>query len=145
MVGEAVVTLLLLAAVVALITQPLRVARRSDRMLSAERAELEAARDSKLRELRDAELDFQTGKLSIEDYAAVDGALRAEALEILRRLDEVAAGEQVDEALSEAGSGDALADGDGGHTLDEDAMGDLPRTDDTIGERAVGDDAIRED
>lgn len=50
--------------------------------------ELEAARDAKLRELRDAELDHRTGKLSDEDYQAVDAALRAEAIEILRALDQ---------------------------------------------------------
>jgi hypothetical protein len=50
--------------------------------------ELESARDAKLRELRDAELDHRTGKLSDEDYQAVDGALRAEAIEILRALDQ---------------------------------------------------------
>ena len=47
---------------------------------------LEAAREAKYREIRDAELDFRTGKLSREDYEAIDGALRAEALEILNRL-----------------------------------------------------------
>ena len=47
------------------------------------RAELEAAREAKYREIRDTELDYRTGKLSQEDFAASDGALRAEALEIL--------------------------------------------------------------
>ena len=50
------------------------------------RVELEAAREAKYREIRDAELDYRTGKLSHEDYAATDGALRAEAVEILDRL-----------------------------------------------------------
>jgi hypothetical protein len=50
-------------------------------------AELEAAREAKYRELRDAELDHRTGKLSDEDYAELDTALRAEAIEILRGLD----------------------------------------------------------
>jgi hypothetical protein len=50
-------------------------------------AELEAAREAKYRELRDAELDHRTGKLSDEDYAELDTALRAEAIEILRALD----------------------------------------------------------
>ena len=45
------------------------------------------AREAKYREIRDAELDYRTGKLSREDYEAVDGALRAEALEILNRLE----------------------------------------------------------
>ncbi len=35
-------------------------------------AELEAARDAKYREIRDAELDLRTGKLSDEDYGAID-------------------------------------------------------------------------
>ena len=51
-----------------------------------ERDELEAAREAKYREIRDAELDYRTGKLSSEDYEAIDGALRAEAVEILNRL-----------------------------------------------------------
>jgi hypothetical protein len=49
--------------------------------------ELEAAREAKLRELRDAELDHRTGKLSDEDYAELDASLRGEAIEILRELD----------------------------------------------------------
>jgi hypothetical protein len=50
-------------------------------------AELEAARAAKYRELRDAELDHRTGKLSDPDYAEVDQELRAEAIEIMRELD----------------------------------------------------------
>ncbi|HET9472029.1 MAG TPA: hypothetical protein VFO24_13070, partial [Usitatibacter sp.] len=50
-------------------------------------AELEAAREAKYREIRDAELDFRTGKLSPEDHAAIDAALRSEALDILNRLE----------------------------------------------------------
>jgi hypothetical protein len=48
---------------------------------------LEAAREAKYREIRDAELDHRTGKLSDEDFHAVDTALRAEAISILRALD----------------------------------------------------------
>jgi len=51
-------------------------------------AELEAARDAKYREIRDAELDRRTGKLSEDDYEAIDRSLRAEAVEILGALDE---------------------------------------------------------
>ena len=51
-------------------------------------AALEAARDAKYREIRDAELDHRTGKLSEEDWRALDAQLRAEAVEILRRLDQ---------------------------------------------------------
>ena len=51
-------------------------------------AELEAARDAKYREIRDAELDRRTGKLSDDDYEAIDRSLRAEAVEIMNALDE---------------------------------------------------------
>ena len=55
---------------------------------SADREELEAAKEAKYREIRDAELDRRTGKLSEEDWRALDAQLRAEAVEILRRLDQ---------------------------------------------------------
>jgi hypothetical protein len=51
------------------------------------REELEAAREAKYREIRDAELDYRTGKLSRADYEAINADLRAEAIEILNRLD----------------------------------------------------------
>lgn len=54
---------------------------------SAERSELDAAKEAKYREIRDAELDYRTGKLSEEDWRAVDSALRMDAVELLRRLD----------------------------------------------------------
>ncbi|HEX3688334.1 MAG TPA: hypothetical protein VHV28_01515 [Solirubrobacteraceae bacterium] len=81
--------LVVLGAVVYVITGPLRAARRPDEPLSAaaEVAELEAARDAKYREIRDAELDVRTGKLSDEDYAVLDRSLRAEAVGILHELD----------------------------------------------------------
>ena len=50
-------------------------------------AALEAARDAKYREIRDAELDYRTGKLSEADWRGLDEQLRAEAVELLRRLD----------------------------------------------------------
>ena len=51
------------------------------------RAELEARKEAKYREIRDAELDREQGKLSHEDWARADAELRREALEILRELD----------------------------------------------------------
>lgn len=53
----------------------------------SERRVLEAARDAKYQEIRDNELDFRTGKLSEEDFRAIDRRLRAEAVEILHALD----------------------------------------------------------
>jgi len=48
--------------------------------------DLESAREAKYREIRDTELDYRTGKLSREDYDAIDADLRAEAIDILNRL-----------------------------------------------------------
>jgi hypothetical protein len=78
-----------LALVVLLVSAPLRARRSDDADESAERANLEAARDAKYREIRDAELDYRVGKLSEADWRALDRSLRAEAVELLRRLDEL--------------------------------------------------------
>ncbi len=56
------------------------------------RADLEAAKEAKYREIRDAQLDLQMGKFTKEDHRSIDRELRAEAIEILRRLDELDAG-----------------------------------------------------
>lgn len=53
------------------------------------RAALEAAKEAKYREIRDAELDLEMGKLSNEDWRAIDRELRAQAIEILRKLDQL--------------------------------------------------------
>jgi hypothetical protein len=95
----AVLTVVLLGVVILVVSAPLRAARRPpDPESTADRANLEAAREAKYREIRDAELDYRTGKLSSEDYAAIDGTLRAEAVAILDRL--AALGD--DEALEDS-------------------------------------------
>jgi flagellar biosynthesis/type III secretory pathway M-ring protein FliF/YscJ len=86
---EYVVILVVLAVVVLVVAAPLRARRGEEAGESAERAELEAEREAKYREIRDAELDHRTGKLSEADWRAQDRTLRAEAVEILRRLDEL--------------------------------------------------------
>jgi hypothetical protein len=53
----------------------------------SELAELEAVREAKYREIRDTQLDFDTGKLSQEDFEAIDSGLRAEAFKILEQID----------------------------------------------------------
>jgi type II secretory pathway component PulM len=84
-----VVILVVLAVIVLVVSGPLRSRRSDEAAESAERADLEAARDAKYREIRDAELDYRTGKLSEADWRVLDRGLRAEAVEILRRLDEL--------------------------------------------------------
>jgi hypothetical protein len=82
-----VVILAILTLLVMFVSAPLRrpVARAAHE--GEELAELEAARAAKYREIRDAELDHRTGKLSDLDYEEVDRELRAEAIEIMRELD----------------------------------------------------------
>ena len=81
--------LVVIVIAVALIAAPLRHGRAAadEAAESAERAELDAAKEAKYREIREAELDYRTGKLSHEDWRALDAGLRAEAVDLLRRLD----------------------------------------------------------
>ncbi|MGA9858887.1 MAG: hypothetical protein WBQ18_13570 [Solirubrobacteraceae bacterium] len=92
-----VLVLVVLAAAVYLISAPLLGSRReaAAERRAVEVAELEAARDAKYREIRDAELDVQTGKLSDDDYQALDTTLRAEAVDILHQLDRVGTGDEI--------------------------------------------------
>jgi len=82
------IVVLLLAGVVLMVSGPLRgssvVAATHD---SLERADLAAAKEAKYAEIRDTEMDFRTGKLSEDDWRGQDRALRAEAIDLLRRLD----------------------------------------------------------
>ena len=82
--------LVVVALAVLVISAPLRRGRRPEREAAgaAERADLEAARDAKYAEIRDAEMDFRTGKLSEADWRALDRQLRREAVDLLHRLDE---------------------------------------------------------
>jgi hypothetical protein len=95
-----VIVFMLLVGVVLVVSAPLRRPASSDGAVgghgrasreaveqAAELIGLEAARDAKYREIRDAELDHQTGKLSDADYDAIDSTLRAEAIDLLRQLD----------------------------------------------------------
>ena len=81
-------------AVVAFVGAPLRGRARGldpEARRAAELADLEAAKEAKYREIRDAELDQRTGKLSAEDHRALDRELRAEAIALLKRIDAVRA------------------------------------------------------
>jgi type II secretory pathway pseudopilin PulG len=88
---EVLLVLVVVAVAVLVIGAPLRSGRRAEREAAgaAERAELEAARDAKYAEIRDAEIDYRTGKLSESDWRALDRQLRREAVELLHRLDEL--------------------------------------------------------
>jgi hypothetical protein len=84
---EIVIALALLAAVAWFVTGPLRAPERQAGE-DPRVADLEARKEVKYREIRDAELDRAQGKLSEEDWKAADAELRSEAIEILKQLDE---------------------------------------------------------
>jgi hypothetical protein len=89
---DPLVVVLVLVAVgltVAVIAGPLRAGRaeREDTADAARIADLEAAKEARYREIREAEMDYRTGKLSEADWKAIDRQLRAEAVELLRELD----------------------------------------------------------
>jgi hypothetical protein len=89
------VVLVLVAAIAAgwVIAGPLRGGRAEadDAALRSQLEDLEAAKESRYREIREAEMDYRTGKLSEADYKAIDRQLRQEAVELLRRLDALGA------------------------------------------------------
>ena len=87
------VIVVVVAAVVAIVGMPLRVSHRERARGAAadEIAELEARKEAKYREIRDAEMDLRTGKLSEEDHRVLDRQLRAEAMVILKALDDAGA------------------------------------------------------
>jgi hypothetical protein len=80
----------LVAVIAAAVGAPLLAPGRDvDASRARARAALEARKEAKYREIRDAEVDYRTGKLSREDYKQLDRQLRREAIEILRELDEL--------------------------------------------------------
>ena len=86
-----IVVIALLAIVVLIVSAPLRrgTVEADTRREDARLADLEAARDAKYGEIRDAELDLRTGHLSEADWRLIDRQLRAEAVAILRQIDEL--------------------------------------------------------
>ena len=82
-----------LAAVVWFVTEPLRRPEGAgDEREDPRVAELEARKEAKYREIRDAELDRAAGKLTDADWRRQDAELRAEAVEILKALDRARGG-----------------------------------------------------
>ncbi|MGK2956724.1 MAG: hypothetical protein ACSLFI_13785 [Solirubrobacterales bacterium] len=80
--------LVLLALVVAFVSYPFWGRSDASTAEDPEIAALEAARESKYREIRDAETDLASGKLSQDDFDQVNAELRRDAVEILKDLDE---------------------------------------------------------
>ncbi len=79
---------LILLAVVVFVTVPLRRSPRGRAEVEDSRlAELEARKEAKYREIRDAELDREAGKVSHEEWRRQDVQLRREAIGILKQID----------------------------------------------------------
>ena len=79
--------LILLVFVGTFVSMPFWRGRAASSTEDPEIAALEAARESKYREIRDAEMDRESGKLSEEDFAELDAELRREAVDILDSLE----------------------------------------------------------
>jgi hypothetical protein len=86
---EFVLALVIVVLVAWFVTAPLRdrAPVQSDDPAVAELADLEARKRAKYRQIRDAEADRAAGKLTEEDYRRLDRELRAEAIDILKRID----------------------------------------------------------
>lgn len=77
-----------LLAAVWIAVWPLFAERRAPRSdADVERQELEAEKGRLLQEIHELELDYETGKLSDEDHAAIDARLKGRAIEVMKRLD----------------------------------------------------------
>lgn len=88
---EVLIAIVIVALVALFVLAPLRAAdhggvdavRTDDPVL----ADLEARKQAKYREIRDTEMDHAQRKLSDPDFRRQDAELRAEAIEILKRID----------------------------------------------------------
>jgi hypothetical protein len=91
---EIVIAIVILAGLALFVAAPLRRARGAgdDAADDPRLADLEARKEAKYREIRDAELDHAQGKLSDADWARADAQLRREAIEILKQLDQARGG-----------------------------------------------------
>lgn len=83
---ELLLATLVLSAAVVFVVAPL-IRGVNEPVLDAELAELEIAKQAKYREIRDAEIDHQSGKLTDHEWRETDTELRAEAMRILAQID----------------------------------------------------------
>ena len=86
---EFFLALVIVVLVAWFVTAPLRdrAPTQRDDPAVAELADLESRKAAKYRQIRDAEADRTAGKLTEADYQRLDRELRAEAIDILKRID----------------------------------------------------------
>jgi hypothetical protein len=87
---EILLALLVLAVLAWFVSAPLR--HPVDELpeqaaVDTQRADLEARKEALYRQIRDAELDREQGKLSDSDWRRLDAELRREAIAVLKQLD----------------------------------------------------------
>jgi hypothetical protein len=84
--------------VLLVLAAPLRAGASADEGMGSElrRADLEARKEARYREIRDAELDRETGKISVEDWRTLDARLRADAAGLLEQIDRIDAEQPAD-------------------------------------------------
>lgn len=88
MVLQILLSIVVLGAIAAFMAWPL-INGVDEPEFDAVRAELEIAKQAKYREIRDAELDQRAGKMTHEQWRETDSELRREALEIIKKMDEL--------------------------------------------------------
>lgn len=84
---QILLSILAVGSVIAFLAYPI-VKGVDESEVDAVRAELEDAKQAKYREIRDAELDYRSGKLTEEEWRETDRDLRREAMAILAKIDE---------------------------------------------------------
>jgi crotonobetainyl-CoA:carnitine CoA-transferase CaiB-like acyl-CoA transferase len=90
---ELVLIAVILVVLAVFVTAPLRrAAGTPDEAEDPRIADLEARKQAKYREIRDAELDREAGKITEQEWRRQDGELRRDAIGILKQLDELEAG-----------------------------------------------------
>ncbi|MBI2691079.1 MAG: hypothetical protein HYX29_03940 [Solirubrobacterales bacterium] len=90
MILEVLLTVAMVTIVVSFLAWPI-LKGVDERVVDAERAELEDAKQAKYREIKDAELDRKSGRMTEEQWLTTDRELRREAMQILAKIDTIGA------------------------------------------------------
>jgi hypothetical protein len=86
MILQVLLTVLMISTVVTFLAWPV-LKGVDERVVDAERAELEDAKQAKYREIKDAELEFKAGRMTEDQWHTTDRELRREAMQILAKID----------------------------------------------------------
>lgn len=86
MILQVLLSLVVVAAVVSFLAWPV-LKGVDERVVDADRRELEDAKQAKYREIKDAELDHKSGRMTEDQWRETDKELRREAMLILAKID----------------------------------------------------------